>query len=371
MKFIKHRVLFICLIPIVILLLGLSRSSENITESTVAVRERQKGVCWVGGRRDVDELPFKELRQKNVQWISQTPFGWQPSHDSPEISLGWRGSNNTERRDKGVVRTTELARKEGIKTILKPHIWLRNADTHWRGDIAMTTNGDWEVWFSNYEKFILHYARLAESLQIEILCIGTELHQTCKSKNENWVELIAKIRKVYSGKLTYAANFDQEYEDIQFWNLLDFIGIQAYFPLSENENPTLAELKEGWSTPISKLKRFSNEHKKPVLFTEIGYKSTKGAAIEPWKWPQQIDQGERKAIYSEETQALCYEAMFQTVWKETWLAGIYLWKWYPNFNQIRARGNQSQEDLKNYFNIDFTPQNKEAEEVMQKWYGLE
>lgn len=331
--------------------------------------EKQKGVCWVGSRRDVNEEQFLELSQKGVEWISQTPFGWQPSHISPEISMGWRRSNDTREKDLGIIRTTRLAKKHGIKTILKPHIWLRNADTHWRGQIAMTSEEDWKEWFKNYETFILHYARLAESENIELLCIGTELHQTCRDKNEEWVRIISKIREIYSGKLTYAANFNQEYEDVKFWGLLDYIGIQAYFPLADSENPDLEELKNGWSKPIKNLKSFSAKHNKPVLFTEVGYKSTKDAAIEPWLWPQNIDREQRKAIYSEKTQAMCYEAMFQTVWNEPWLAGIYLWKWYPHFSQIRNRGGQS-EDRKNYFDIDFTPQNKEAEKVMQKWYDV-
>lgn len=370
MKFMRQKTIFFSLIPIGLLWLFMWKVPSDNTEELLLIKEKQKGVCWVGSRQDVDELLFQELSEKNIRWISQTPFGWQSSHESPDISLGWRGSNNTSDRDLGVIKTTQLAKRQGIKTILKPHIWLRNADTHWRGEIAMTSEEDWQTWFENYESFILHYARLAEQEKIEILCIGTELHQTCEIKNNEWVVLIGKIREVYSGKLTYAANFNEEYEDVKFWNLMDYIGIQAYFPLSKDENPTLEALKAGWNNPIAELRKFSKKYNKPILFTEVGYKSTKDAAKTPWSWPQSISKEERQIIYSEKTQALCYEAMFQTVWKEPWLAGIYLWKWYPNFNQTRTRGNWSEEDRKNYFNVDFTPQNKEAEQVMKKWYGI-
>ena len=84
-----------------------------------------------------------------------------------------------------------------------------------------------------------------------------------------------------------------------------------------------------------------------MLFTEIGYKSTNDAAIEPWKWPQD----NRAATPSTETQARCYEAFFKTAWQKEWLAGAYFWKWYPH-------------DSHRVSEIDFTPQGKPAEKVL-------
>ena len=42
-----------------------------------------------------------------------------------------------------------------------------------------------------YGVFILHYARLAERLGIEALCIGTELRQTVGARPDEWRRLIA------------------------------------------------------------------------------------------------------------------------------------------------------------------------------------
>jgi hypothetical protein len=154
---------------------------------------------------------------------------------------------------------------------------------------------------------------------------------------------------VYSGKLTYAANFNEEYEQVKFWDALDFIGIQAYFPLSKTNNPTVEELANNWSTHSQSVEKVYKKFNKPVIFTEIGYKSTEDAAIEPWKWPQE----NKGATPSNETQAKCYEAFFKSVWKKEWLAGAYFWKWYPH-------GGRSLNE------IDFTPQGKLAEEIISK-----
>ncbi len=304
----------------------------------------QKGVCWVGGRDRVTAKEVESLSRNYINWISQTPFGWQVSATDPEIKLNtnsdrtWWGES-----DGGIIETTRLTAKQKIKTLLKPHLWIRDS---WPGEVSMNSTGDWKLWFANYKKFILHYAELAETQQIEILCIGTELSKTT-IHDEEWRSLIQEIRKIYNGKLTYAANFHDEYEHIKFWDALDYIGIQAYFSLSQNNNPSAEELAISWNTHLQSIEKIHNHFQKPVLFTEIGYRSTEDAAIEPWKWPQE----NRDAASSEATQAACYEAFFNAAWKKDWLTGVYFWKWYPH------GGNSLQE-------IDFTPQGKTAEKVI-------
>ncbi|MFT6213665.1 MAG: hypothetical protein ACJAS3_000049 [Roseivirga sp.] len=334
----------------------------NSEKINIPLSMKHRGVCWVGGPREVFARDLEALATKNVNWISQTPFGWQQGHDNPAISShtknpstqdGWWGE-----RDEGLRITTEFAKSNRIKTILKPHIWLRDEGGKWRGEIKMKSEKDWQKWFSDYEDFIMHYAKLAEETQMEMLCIGTELHQTCIEREDDWRNLIAKIRTAYSGPLTYAANFSNEYEDVKFWDDLDYIGIQAYFPLVMNEEPSVEELKEGWKKPIEELKAFSHRYNKPILFTEVGYKSTKDSGITPWEWPQRLAEAERAEIVSEQTQANCFEALFLAVMDEPWLAGIHIWKWYPNYGNNTNRRNSLME------NIDFTPQLKMAEKVV-------
>ncbi len=368
----QYRRSFVFIGPIVILLgfyLIRSNSSSNDSYIHIDTSEKHRGVCWVGGPQIVYASDLEEIASKGVNWISQTPFGWQRGHDNPNIgnqigsSDGWWGE-----RDEGLVKTTEMARAEGIKTILKPHIWLRDEEGKWRGEIAMNTEEDWQMWFAQYEEFILHYARLAEESKMDMLCIGTELHQTCVQRENDWRALIGKIREVYKGPLTYAANFSGEYQEVSFWDELDYIGVQAYFPLSSKESPSIEDLKSGWSQPLKELQSFSNRYNKPILFTEIGYKSTKDSGKEPWTWPQRLPREERASIYSEEMQAQLYEAMMQEVMSAPFIAGIHLWKWYPNY-QERIDRMKERSGNSTYYDIDFTPQGKQAERVMEKWFS--
>ncbi|MEJ8802034.1 glycoside hydrolase family 113 [Pontibacter sp. H249] len=325
-----------------------------VTEEEVAPVNKFRGVSWVAG----DSVKLEQLamlKRYHVTWIAQTPFGWQTAYNEPEIRLERGNKVYWGERDSGLIHTTQLAKQVGLKTLLKPHIWLMDRSSgKWLGDVEMQTEEEWQEWFTNYSNFILHYARLAQEQNIDALCIGTELYLSAVKREEDWRKLIKEIRKVYKGQLTYAANWYKEYEEIRFWDELDFIGIQAYFPLTTNTEPRVEELQQGWKGHFAAIASLQAKYKKPVVFTEIGYKSTPDAAIEPWKWP---DREWQLLQLSEQTQANAYEAMFRQFWQQPWFGGTFIWKWYPKLRENRRD------------HLDFTPQNKAAGEVMAKWYG--
>ncbi len=318
----------------------------GFTAAPSSVQLKQQGVCWVAGHQKLTGKEFERIDALHINWISQTPFGWQARPGGTEIRTNtsgekiWWGES-----DEGLAETTRMAHALNIKTLLKPHLWVSKS---WPGDVAMGSDADWAKWFSAYEEFILHYAVLAEKHRVDLFCIGTELQQTISHEKE-WRSIIKKIRSVYHGPLTYAANFHQEFERIAFWDELDFIGVQAYFPLSPHKDPPVNELVEGWRTPLASIEKIHLRFGKPVLFTEIGYRSTHDAAIEPWRWPNERDASE----VCNEVQASCYTAFFQAVWNKKWMAGAYFWKWYPH------GGSGLKES-------DFTPQEKQAERVIRE-----
>jgi len=335
------------------------------------------GVCWVAGD-SITNHNFDQLKDVHANWISQTPFAWQPDIHGPEIHLNndraWWGE-----ADRGLIHTTQIAQEEGIKVMLKPHIWLRSANGKWRSDLEMKNEEDWDIWFNNYEIMIMHYAELAQSMDIESLCIGTELHLTTKHHPEKWRAIIHKIRDIYDGELTYAANWYKEYEDITFWDELDYIGIQAYFPLSTSEEPSKEELLQNWEKHKHAMKKVADKYNKKIVFTEIGYKNTADSAIEPWTWPQKMDRETVKQ--SDQTQINLYEAMFEALYYETWVDGFFIWKWFntthkhkdfaeyfkareARYDSLRRVRNRPERP-----NVYFTPQRTKAIDVLRDWYG--
>jgi hypothetical protein len=321
-----------------------------------AAQQLQRGVNWVAGA-PISAADFEPLVANHVDWIAQTPFGWQREADSPEVVLAtsrvlWGET------DEGLEATTRLARDKGIRTLLKPHIWLTaRGHSQWSGEIAMKDEESWRKWFASYETFILHYAALAERIKIEALCVGTELRGTV-AREADWRRIIAAVRKVYHGRLTWASNWYMEAAEIPFWDALDFVGMQAYYPLTQSERPTLEELRKGWQEHMPAIEALAKRTGKPIVFTEMGYRSAADAAIEPWRWPERDPS--RRPAPDMRTQELCYEAFFDTFWDRDWVGGVYIWKWYPG--HARSGGAA---------NVDFTPQNKPAEKVMARYFGAD
>jgi hypothetical protein len=105
----------------------------------------------------------------------------------------------------------------------------------------------------------------------------------------HWRKLIHQVRNVYTGDVTYAANFDQ-YKDVTFWDALDFIGVNAYFPLRESYASAATahldeELTSGWKRVLDELQTFRETRHlqaKSFLFTEIGYTYRKNTTLAPW-----------------------------------------------------------------------------------------
>ncbi len=319
--------------------------------------DKQRGAHIFGG---LDSASLQILKDTNVEWITLVPFAGQEDYDSPNLRYNRRRGNSPdelERRNQRWVRQMILAKDLGFKLFLKPHIWMHDPrDGKWRSDIYPSSQENWETWSADYRAFILNYATLAEDANADMFCIGTELTRMTLEKPVFWKDLIKEVKTVYSGQLTYAANWYQEYDHISFWDDLDYIGIQAYFPLTNNKNPALEVLIDAWENKLSGLSKLSHETQRPILFTEIGYKSSANAAIEPWTW---IDYGGDDNLEpSDITQANCYKAVFETVWKQEWFAGMHLWQWRSDGRD--RHGNK---------NIDFTPQGKIAQDVIAEGYA--
>ena len=327
-----------------------------------ALENFYKGVSWVGGRWEMPETALPGARELGIEWLALTPFGWMENHTTPSVRMNRRGRFWGE-TDHGLRTTARKARELGFRLMLKPHLWLtRPVGDGWIGTIGFDTEAEWRQWEADYRAFILHYAELAQEEDVAILCIATELSNPVRSRPQFWESLIADIRTVYSGKLTYAANWYRDYEVIEVWPHLDYIGVNAYFPLTDRNGPSVSEIMTGWKPHIERIGRLSATHGKPVLFTEVGYKNAPGSTIRPWEWPPRRRRwtGEgNPAVHrtDQAEQVNAYEALFRSVGQLPWFRGLFIWKWYPDSSRITVD------------RVEFSPQNKEAERVLRQWYA--
>ena len=306
------------------------------------------GVSFVASRDQVQQRNVDPVVELNANYASVMPFGFLQSVDNPNIIY------NTERQWFGETRAgakqyIELLKQNGIEVMLKPQLWIWHGE--FTGYITMNTEDDWQSLEQNYRDFILDFAQLAEETGIGIFCIGTELEQFIMNRPQFWTSLIDEIRSVYTGELTYAANWD-EYKRVPFWKQLDYIGVDAYFPVSEDKTPSVEDVRSGWKRWKDELRLLSSVNDRPVIFTEYGYRSVDFAGKEPWNSDWTI------TSVNLEAQTQSTTALFEEIWEEDWYAGGFIWKWFIDHDQSGGPENAQ-----------FTPQNKPVEAVIREQYS--
>ena len=306
------------------------------------------GVSFVASRDAALQEHVDAVLAINASYAAVMPYGFIRDTLTPEIIFDsdrqWFGETS-----KGTRQYIEILKANKLKVMMKPQLWI------WRGiftgSLKMPTEEMWQRLEKSYEDFILTYARLAQGSGVEILCIGTELEQFVAHRPAYWKELIGKVREVYGGELTYAANWD-EYKDTPFWEDLDYIGIDAYFPLSDERTPSTEVLIKAWGPWKDDMVTLSRKLKRQVIFTEFGYRSIDYTASKPWL----ADREDEPANI--EAQANAKKAIFETFWKENWFAGGFVWKWFIDHKRAGGVGDNR-----------FTPQNKPAEQVIKAYYS--
>lgn len=214
------------------------------------------------------------------------------------------------------------ANDRGMTTFLKPHLAYWGSGFSWRGEITFTNEADWQEFFRGYEAFIVHQAELAQQADADVFAVGTELHKTLH-READWRRVVAAVRGVYSGKLTYAANWDEK-GDVPFWDALDYVGVQFYYPLSTELPPSDEDLRAGWRQRLGELDAFSARHGKPILLAELGYAESEEAALRPWSDAQVGDSAAGAAL-----KLRCMRIALEQIEADPMIAGVFLWKWFP------------------------------------------
>ncbi len=293
----------------------------------------QKGVNFtaegpVGYRPDAAVKMLDRLHDDGVNAIALVPYGFC-SRTEPTIRIGggWE-------RAESIEATAALAHQRGIKVMLKPQLWAHGA---FPGDLHFERGGERAAWFENYRRFLEFYATLAAKSHADIFCVGVEFVQMSRYEAE-WRKLIAQARQLYAGPLVYAATQGPEFEGVRFWDALDYIGLNNYYPLPD-------DLSTG--AVVKKVELVQRTFNKPVIFPEAGFPSLKDPHREPWS--------EAPRAISLTDQANCYEAVLRAFYKKPWFQGVYWWKVGTNGRGGPQDGSHS-------------PWGKPAMEIVARWY---
>jgi hypothetical protein len=351
---------------------------------------------WVGRRGDYASPAaadsMKKLAETGTRWVCIAFAPDLKTYDTPEFKFA--DDNLTMATDDEIRHAVELARANGLKVMFKPVV--NCSDDTWRawirfyrpvtdaeksqgitgefdpwGEKPQQRDGmvrdmeKWNQWWSNFDAYILHYAKLAEELHVPVFCLGCEMNST-EEFDDHWRSLIARVREVYHGLITYDVNHDGE-EKVHWFDSIDFISISAYHPIpfadgrpiedaaKQTEATPTAEIVAAMRPIKERLAKVSAKWGKPILFIEAGVTPVRGCARTSWA---HVDESLDRPTDQAE-QANYYEAQFETYWNEPWFMGWCWWEWPARlYNQVDADKQR-----------DFCIYGKQAEGVLREWYA--
>lgn len=187
---------------------------------------------------------------------------------------------------------------------------------------------DWAAWWRSYRRYVLHHAFLARAAMggVDLFAVGVELERTV-GREEDWRRLVEAVRRFDPGPLTYAANWGQGVHEVGFWEVLDAVGVDAYWPLSDDPAAADAALARGAAEVADRLAELAGRTGKPVILTEVGFPARRAAWLRPH---------EEGGELSPEDQARAYGALLAALQGRPWLRGVFAWKVHTADRPSRA-----------------------------------
>ncbi len=264
-----------------------SHNSRNIADSLYSLDQMQvicpnikwvaPVVCWFGDNLDIAKCTIKPSVESNCSTIKYSEE-WQIgkyfrdtarliSRDSEGFPK-YGGSVN----DASVIRYLQELKRRNYQIMFYPMLFLDIPQKPWRGHLSGNPNSVAEFFNKQggYNEFILHYANLVKD-HVDAFVIGSELiglTSISRATTSNTFEFPAVLELVTLAKLvkeimpnvllTYAADWSEYHHTLGGWyNLdklfaspyLDFIGIDAYFPVTRTTNSMILaeEISKGWN----------------------------------------------------------------------------------------------------------------------------
>lgn len=278
-----------------------------------------------------------EMAKVGATWVQFTPAWGQQATNASAIA-----PNQQTMSDDTLEQAIRLAHRYGLKVFLTPHLALPTPELAAGGTIRPDDRG---AWFSSYTTFITHYAAMAQRLGVEQFAVGSELGSISDDR-PGWLQVIREVRARYGGTVLYAAAPD-EAARVPFWDALDLIGIDAYYPLSTASTTDVAELQRAWEPIRAELAAFSATSGRKILFSEAGFTSQQGTTTSPASWTI-------SATPNQTEQAAAYQSLLATFSDQPWWEGVYWWVW------------NALPDSEGANTISYSPRAKAAEAVIRE-----
>ncbi len=311
------------------------------------------------------------VKEQGYTWVEiDPPWQWTEVDNLPKVANDWE--NNPNYPDDGTfLEEVQAYKKQGLKVLIAPQLCCSPLDT------ANRTEGWWRTYFNETERFLLHFASLAEQADADAFsyAVGTwETEEAAIDIEREWRRIFGSIRNVFSGEvgqMVWVLGPDAspspvpipQPESVPWAGMLDFILVASDFPLSMKDDPTNEELKKGADAVLDGMKVFYDTYKKPILIRN-GYfnvrNSWKGQSFYsissiPWIGDPEAVLKESKYEFDTHDHARVVHAYFRAIAERPWAIG------YFHFGYTHWEN-----PLSPWMSI----RGKPAEDIWRKWNGV-
>ncbi|MDE5865827.1 MAG: 1,4-beta-xylanase [Lachnospiraceae bacterium] len=276
------------------------------------------------------------IERTGVNFIILVPNGIQETPQSETIDYHTKATM----ADDELINMVNYIHDKGVRVAIKPTANCKNGT--WRAHISffdkdVPCEPKWCNWFASYTDFQLHYARIAEQTGCEMFIAGCEMVMS-EHREVEWRKLIADIRTVYSGAVSYNTDKYQE-DNITWWDCVDVISSSGYYPIDD------------WNSQLNRIEKVVKKFNKPFFFAEAGCMSTEGSAKVPNDW-------RIEGAINLQQQADWYSTTFETAGKRDFVSGFCFWSWAWKQYSLKAALKDGGYDI----------YGKPAEEVVRRFY---
>ncbi len=270
------------------------------------------------------------------------------------------------KRDLDLAFAVGTAREHGMQAVLDLRLRAEETGTFADG-IVLDTEAATRTFFERYQALLVHYALLAEVLEVDVLCVGSELRFAGRTRSASpdaplvmrelrlasWGEALAVVREIFDGALAFGLSRPAEAAQVAFWDRVDLLGIDLFPAWNEDfEKPPKGVRRRMWRNVLDAAVRAGEEVDRPVFVLQAGVSSS----AEGWR-RFDVPRGELDLEFQRESLTGLSRSLSWSRDELERVRGLHLWKWLGPSDPSTSSGRG------------FALQGKPAERVLAELFG--
>jgi hypothetical protein len=294
---------------------------------------------YVAAFHDFFNSTARHMKQMGYTWVEfDPPWQWIEVNGLPKVSNEFQ--NNPNYPDDGTfLEEIRAHKREGLKVMIGPQLCCNALDTKNRSAEW------WQAYFSETEKFLVHFARLAQQADANAFFYAVpsfDLGQVPVDMEKEWRRIFSSIRSVFKGEVgqmvwvlgpEVSANPKPipDADFVKWGDALDFFLVATEFPLSTKDNPTDEELRDGALAVLDGVNVFYDKFQKPIIVrngyfnVKYSWKGQSFYSISSIPWISDPEAALEKSVYTFDTldHARTINAYFQAIASRPWVVGYF------------------------------------------------